>query len=79
MIFSQTVRYGNAAESTLSTQALNHLFHQLDPSFYANTILNVAEESNKQERQFAQRLPVYSHSRSGFRVIIKATIWIMRV
>lgn len=35
---------------------MNQLFHQLDPSFYANTVLNVAEESSKQERQFAQRL-----------------------
>ncbi len=54
--FAQTIRYSNAAESTVSTQALNQLFHQLDPSFYANTVLNVAEESSKQERQFAQRL-----------------------
>ncbi|WP_354667082.1 autotransporter domain-containing protein [Acinetobacter sp. A3] len=53
--FAQTVRYNNA-ESTVSTQALNQLFHQFDPSFYANTILNVAEESSQQERQFAQRL-----------------------
>ncbi|MCO8052810.1 autotransporter outer membrane beta-barrel domain-containing protein [Acinetobacter towneri] len=54
--FAQTIHYSNAAESTVSTQALNQLFHQLDPSFYANTVLNVAEESSKQERQFAQRL-----------------------